>query len=138
MNIEFHMNSDNTPKPVILVGENGTGKSTVLSNIVDSFYEMAGKAYRNVRERDGDGYQNYKAIVSSEIKIGQNFMLSFIEFSESDNENIVCQYVFKGGKLEYDEFVRETGVDELNIKNKWKNENNAMIFSCHFIYLLTD
>ncbi len=124
MNIEFHMNSDNTPKPVILVGENGTGKSTVLSNIVDSFYEMAGKAYRNVRERDGDGYQNYKAIVSSEIKIGQNFMLSFIEFSESDNENIVCQYVFKGGKLEYDEFVRETGVDELNIKNKWKNENN--------------
>lgn len=124
MNIEFHMNSDNTPKPVILVGENGTGKSTVLSNIVDSFYEMARKAYRNVRERDGDGYQNYKSIVSSEIKIGQNFMLSFIEFSESDNENIVCQYVFKGGKLEYDEFVRETGVDELNIKNKWKNENN--------------
>lgn len=51
MNIEFHMNSDNTPKPVILVGENGTGKSTVLSNIVDSFYEMAGKAYRNVRKR---------------------------------------------------------------------------------------
>ena len=35
---------EGNPKPIILVGENGTGKSTILSNIVDSFYEMARQA----------------------------------------------------------------------------------------------
>lgn len=44
---------EGNPKPVILVGENGTGKSTILSNIVDSFYEMARKAYNNVCETEG-------------------------------------------------------------------------------------
>ena len=34
--------ADNLPKPIIIVGENGSGKSTFLSNIVDSFYEIAG------------------------------------------------------------------------------------------------
>ena len=37
------------PKPVVLVGENGTGKSTLISNVVDSFYEIAGAAYPDMR-----------------------------------------------------------------------------------------
>lgn len=45
--IDFPFNNNGTPKPVILVGENGTGKSTILSNIVDSFYEMAQKHFMN-------------------------------------------------------------------------------------------
>lgn len=35
--IDFSFNNNGAPKPIILVGENGTGKSTILSNIVDSF-----------------------------------------------------------------------------------------------------
>lgn len=121
--IKFDINDDKTPKPVILVGENGSGKSTVLSNIVDAFYEMAGSVYKNVRERDGDGYQYYKVIIPSEINIDQDFMLSFIEFCETDEEDIVCQYVFKGGELKYDEFIQETGI-ELKNKQIWKNKDN--------------
>lgn len=122
-NIEFYTNNDKTPKPVILVGENGTGKSTVLSNIVDAFYEMAGSTYQNVREKEGDGYQYYKAIRPSEIKIGHRFMLSFIEFCESNDGKVIGQYVFKGGKLNYDEFKNEIGV-ELKNKNLWNDENS--------------
>lgn len=122
-NIEFYTNNDKTPKPVILVGENGTGKSTVLSNIVDAFYEMAGKVYQNVCEKEGDSYQYYKAIRPSEIKIGHKFMLSYIEFCESDDEKVIGQYVFKGGRLSYDELKNEIGV-ELKNKNLWNDENN--------------
>jgi ABC-type Mn2+/Zn2+ transport system ATPase subunit len=41
--VDIHMpfDKDGNPKPIILVGENGSGKSTFLSNIVDSFYELA-------------------------------------------------------------------------------------------------
>ena len=102
VNISFRKNSDNTPKPVVLVGENGSGKSTVLSNIVDAFYEMAGKVYNNVRERDGEGYQYYKAILPSEINIGHEFIISYIEFCESNKGDTACQYIFKSGKLTYD------------------------------------
>jgi len=122
-NIEFYMNDDKTPKPVILVGENGTGKSTVLSNIVDAFFEMAGKAYRNVLEKDGDGHQYYKAIAPEEIKIGHKYMASFIEFCESDDEKILGQYLFKCGDLNYDAFKEEMGV-ELRDKNIWNPEKS--------------
>ena len=40
VNINFYQNSDNTPKPVVLVGENGSGKSTVLSNIAVSYTHL--------------------------------------------------------------------------------------------------
>lgn len=123
VNIDFYKNSDNTPKPVVLVGENGTGKSTVLSNIVDAFYEMAGKAYNNVRKRDGENYQYYKVILPSEINIGHEFMTSYIEFCESNSENIICQYIFKSGKLTYEEFMHETGV-KLKNEQIWKDEGN--------------
>ena len=43
--INFPFDEKNNPKPVVIVGENGTGKSVLLSNIVDSFYEFAGKAF---------------------------------------------------------------------------------------------
>ena len=48
--LEFSFSKEN-PKPVIIVGENGTGKTTLISNIVDSFYEMAGTAYTDAKNR---------------------------------------------------------------------------------------
>ena len=53
---------EGNPKPIILVGENGTGKSTILSNIVDSFYEMARQAYEDAWQYTDNGHQYYKSI----------------------------------------------------------------------------
>ena len=56
------------PKPVVLVGENGTGKSTLISNVVDSFYEIAGAAYPDARKHgETEGYEFYKIINPIEI-----------------------------------------------------------------------
>lgn len=40
------------PKPVIIVGENGTGKSTILSNIVDAFYEIILMHVNKLKQKD--------------------------------------------------------------------------------------
>ena len=82
---------DGKPKPLIIVGENGSGKSTMISNIVDSLYELAGKGFSNVvHYRMGvSGYLYYKIISNREIKLGEKYLFSRIVF---DNE---VEYLFK-------------------------------------------
>ena len=63
---------DEKPKPLIIVGENGSGKSTMISNIVDSLYELAGRVFSNALHHDKESYNYsyYKVISSNEIKVG--------------------------------------------------------------------
>lgn len=52
VDIKFPFNSDRTFKPIMLVRENGSGKSNFFSNIVNSFYELTSIKFSN------DMYQN--------------------------------------------------------------------------------
>lgn len=42
--------------------KNGSGKSILLSNIVDAFYELADLAYENATKLITSGHQYYKEI----------------------------------------------------------------------------
>lgn len=106
VDIKPSFNDDSSPKPLILVGENGSGKSTLLSNIVDSFYEIASKAFSNVVKPDRLGHVLYKTINPSEIKIGKRFLLSFLEYDIPNT-----QYVFKAGKLSMEELKEKIDVN---------------------------
>lgn len=110
------------PKPVIIVGENGTGKSTIISNIVDSFYEIAGTAYLDARKQGKNvGYEYYKIITPMEIQTGKQYMCSYIRYEDEDKELSVIEYVFKSGILEANEFQNRIGI---TLKFNWnKNEN---------------
>ena len=93
--IDFPFFEDGKPKPVIIVGENGTGKTTLLSNIVDAFYEMAGKAFSNANHSDDrTGYQYFKAIVPFEIHTGASFLYSFISFTAKNNPRYSVQALY--------------------------------------------
>lgn len=82
VSITFPFDESENPKPVIIVGENGTGKTTLLSNVVDSLYELAEKAFNDVTKSDsGSGHQYFKAISPSEIQIGKEYMCSIIEYT---------------------------------------------------------
>ena len=121
--IDMPLNENHTPKPVIIVGENGSGKSTVLSNIVDAFYEIAGKAFENARQHDdGSGHQYYKAIAPIEIMTGQNHMFSYLTF-QHDKE---YSYVSKCGnisianlkkKLDIEQTKEPQWTESVNFKN---------------------
>lgn len=78
---------NNAPKPVVIVGENGTGKSTLISNIVDSFYEIAGTAYSNARKRtETEEYEFYKTISPIEIHVGEEYSYSYIKYEDASKE----------------------------------------------------
>ncbi len=120
LNIKMPFNDQKLPKPLIIVGKNGSGKSVFLSNIVDALYEMAGLNFNNVLEADGIGHKYYKIISGSQIKIGNSYLYYYIDFNDN---NDTFQYIFKTGKLLLKDFQNKIGVTLNNISD-WDEEGN--------------
>lgn len=116
--ITFPFNEDKSPKPVVIVGENGTGKSILLSNIVDSFHEIASLAFDDAAKRDdlGLGHQFYKIISSQEIRMGQDYMYSYIQYESEHLKNKTIEYFFKGGNLSSKKFCDMEGIEKINFQ----------------------
>ena len=120
--INMPLNEKGSPKPVIFVGENGSGKSTVLSNIVDAFYEVAGKAFNNARQPDDDsGHQYYKTIAPIEITTGQQYMFSYIAFQDTKEHS----YVYKCGNLLVADLKQKLGLETKTDLN-WSEKVNSV------------
>ena len=118
MRIQMPFSEHGSPKPVVLVGENGSGKSTVLSNIVDAFYEMAGMAFDNVRiNLSGSAYQYYKIVGPGQIKTGQSYMYTYISFDDEKEHYYLC----KSGTISDDELVQKIGLKE---NTGWRDTGN--------------
>ncbi|WP_437557734.1 AAA family ATPase [Acidithiobacillus sulfuriphilus] len=75
------------PKPVIIVGENGTGKSILLSHLVNSLTTGKQEVYDDVEVDLG---KVYKHRTSDYIKSGNDFSYSSVKF-EADIEVEECQ-----------------------------------------------
>lgn len=120
LDISFRKNDNGTPVPLVVVGRNGSGKSILLSNIVDAFYELADKAYDNATESNGNGHQYYKEIAPAQIKVGEDHMLAHIYFQQED-KNI--EYLFKAGELSFDRYKIIRGIP-INDQLNWNQDNN--------------
>ena len=70
LDIEFPFD-DGKPKPVLLVGENGSGKSILLSHIVNGLVGAKGVSYPDTPEVDTD--KVFKLRAPSYIKSGNEF-----------------------------------------------------------------
>ena len=121
VSITFPFDESENPKPVIIVGENGTGKTTLLSNVVDSLYELAEKAFNDVTKSDGgSGHQYFKAISPSEIQIGKEYMCSIIEYTCPRNPTYSIGYVMKCGSISAD-LIKSGNSFCANKKISWKD-----------------
>lgn len=117
-------NEDKSPKPIVIVGENGTGKSVLLSNIVDSFYLIANSAFDDAMKMDdvSAGQQFYKIITGQEIHNGEKYMYSYIQYQDVDIEGKSIEYFFKSGDLSTEDFRRVENISHNNFS--WTDENN--------------
>ena len=70
--------NNNKPKPVVLVGENGSGKSIVLSNIVNFLLLAQGEVFPNNPEIEKG--KVYKIRTSTYIKMGEEYYYSKTTF----------------------------------------------------------
>ena len=79
LDITFPFEGD-TPRPVIIVGENGSGKSILLSHIVNGLVSAKAVAYPEAPEVDID--KVYKLRSNSYIKSGSEYYFGRVDFED--------------------------------------------------------
>ena len=112
LDIEFPFNGD-TPKPVVLVGENGSGKSILLSHIVNGLLAAKGIAFPETPEVEVG--KVYKLRSSSYIKPGNEFYFGRVDF---DGGFFVSEIRTRRIKQEYPDVP--IGISDSAAKTMWK------------------
>jgi predicted ATPase len=79
-------NQDGTPKPTILVGANGSGKTGALSIIGDALIEIAAQHFSNVTPAQGVGRAFFRMLGSRNQRVSSSFELSALRFVDAAHE----------------------------------------------------
>jgi len=114
----------------VLSSINGKGKTTVLSHIVDAFYEMARPVFNNEFEGVSDKYYRVASSVFNLDATKSSFV--YMRFS-NDNQDI--DYVDIQGKCnanQYDEAINiENKIPFANLSHIFKSSNNVKYWHIH-------
>lgn len=130
-------NDDGSPRPIVLMGRNGSGKTLILSQIVQAIMIYKSGKYRNRPEGDVD--QLYKVISTSYISSGA--VDSIIDISFGKGSYTYTEILSKRPKLTIDknhfpeyseELKNNSDFNENGIYNKengiLKYEDNVFLF----------
>ena len=112
LDIEFPFNAA-TPKPVVLVGENGSGKSILLSHIVNGLLSARERAYPDSPEVESG--RVYKFRTGSYIRSGSEYYFAKVDFEEGLS---VTEMHLKKQKGKYK--TLPPGVSESGIQDAWR------------------
>jgi hypothetical protein len=105
LDISLNLNAEGNPKPIVLVGKNGTGKTIVLAYILDALAEMAKKKFRDVVLGAKPDHTPYIKITSSgDIRSLSANSLSLLEFVNGEQK--IC-YVEKNGQPNPQDYVQK-------------------------------
>src|SRR3989339_2198416 len=101
IDIEMPFHDDNAPKPLVIVGKNGSGKSIVLSYIVDSLFNFQRHIYDDMGIRKDKLYKK-----QSPTYIKNNNLYGWVNLEyKFDQETLYSTEVLSIAK--YDEFIEK-------------------------------
>lgn len=113
VDLSMPFNPNGNPKPLVLVGRNGAGKSILLAHIVDGLIEFAKSAYRDVVPgQNGIRSPYYKILGATNQRSNTAFGLSLVRFE--DRDETFC-YIDKTGSLNDDLLLEQLSLRFLGV-----------------------
>jgi len=110
-NLELNFSADGErPIPLVFVGLNGSGKSTILSYIADAFIEFKRHFYQDIETEPG---KYFKVSSLSYVTSGKKYGFCEIVFIEEGKEYIYSEVL---NLLEWEKFKEEFEKENLSIK----------------------
>ncbi|MFD1036497.1 AAA family ATPase [Sphingomonas hankookensis] len=97
LNITAGFSKDGNPKPIILVGGNGSGKTNFLSLIVDALFEAVSVHYDEVLPAKGLGRAWFRVVGGGTISSGAAGSFSILKFNDNGT---IRSYKEKAGNID--------------------------------------
>jgi len=122
LSVELPFKENGDPRPVIFVGENGSGKTILQSQIIDGFYEIGSSLFDDVGMQAGLKRNYYKISGGLNLQTGKDKGFSLLQFSYDKNK--VFEYFDKIGEVEKDDFTNHISDFTLSPNGKKDNQKN--------------
>lgn len=99
LNLTLPFDTNGNPKPVLLVGANGSGKTNLLSLIGDALFEAAAVHYDDVLPARGIGRSWFRLVGAATTSVGAAGSFTLMKF---DDEGASVFYREKAGQIDID------------------------------------
>jgi len=114
LGIELPFYPDGKPKPLILVGKNGSGKSLLLAYIADAFIDFERQFYKDLGVKK-DKY--FKIVSESYIKSGKGYGFFEVTFGDRRNDSTKEYYYSEVlSRIKWDDFKETYAKEKMNIE----------------------
>jgi len=97
LTLDLAFTDEGFPKPLVLVGTNGGGKTNFLSLVTDALFEAAAAHYSNVLPVEGTGRAWFRVVGGRNVTTGATGSFSLLRFEEAGES---FTYKEKAGTLE--------------------------------------
>ena len=79
-------NADGSPKPIVLVGSNGSGKTSLLSVIADALIEIAALGLQGVTPNQGPERQFFRVLGGRSVRLSTAFEIAAARFEHGTDQ----------------------------------------------------
>lgn len=126
LDIEPKFNDDGSPQPIVFIGKNGSGKTLLLGNILDSLIELKRQKFNDLLEVGLNKY--FKVGKKDYIKYGEDYSNVRILFEEGNNSANYCDLM---SRIENADFQTKYGTLNLEGANDPRFIKNGFYKKCN-------